>query len=635
MRLENLDSRQRAVVDAALRPGAKILVTGGPGTGKTTAALWAARSYLESSEDTSSRVLFLTFSRAAVSQITRRSPGVLAGCADRIEIMTFHGLAYQILRAFGRYAGHGKAVPTVQSGTRERLLGRDSERLTYNDLIPDALRILEGSTRIKGLFAARWGLVICDEAQDTSTEQWRFLRALASGRILLLGDENQMIYNQFVTGVSLEQFRQTREWVNQEIALIPQSHRDPSGAIPALAEAIRQRNFNDEAVAEAIRNKRLMIHYDTNRGDELNLLCRVVSDARRQGSRNIGIFAHSNAAVADIAEGLSEAGVDYDLVGIPEAHAEALSAMATQCAFGLGFATSDDIRKSYALFVTASKRTRNAPEVAQALIGHGHFSLPQSVKDALLQLEADLTESANGYIEDLVKVAMQSWELLLINTGGSSWQRAAAHFMRLARPVRKMPASEDSVQRLLNIVERARVDALIDFDYSEREVVRLMNYHQTKGREADVVVHVFRSDDYFGKEQEPFAQTSRLLNVAISRARKRVVIILPPNPHPLVEPFRKAIPRDVRWEQAVSRLVRVKGAKYNLGALLRDCRPSSVCLSDDGRLILPFTNAANFARIQEELNHPEVRIAIEQAIEQSFGNRHPFVVTLAGNAVDP
>ena len=634
MRLENLDSRQRAVVDAALHPGAKILVKGGPGTGKTTAALWAARSYLESSGDTSSRVLFLTFSRAAVSQITRRSPGVLAGCADRIEIMTFHGLAYQILRAFGRYAGHGIATPTIQSDTRERLLGRDSEQLTYNDLIPEALRILEGSTRIKGLFAARWGLVICDEAQDTSTDQWRFLRALASSRMLLLGDENQMIYD-FLTGVSLEQFRQTREWVEQEIALIPQSHRDPSGAIPALAEAIRQRNFNDEAVAEAIRNERLTIYYDTNRGDELNLLCRVVSESRRQGSRNIGIFAHSNAAVADIAEGLSEAGVDYDLVGIPEAHAEALSAMATQCAFGLGFATSDDIRKSYALFVTASKRTRNAPEVAQALMGQGHFSLPQPVNDALLQLDADLKESANGYIEDLVRVAMQSWELLLINTGISAWQRAAAHFMRLAGPVRKLSASEDSVRRLLEIVERARVDALIDFDYSERGVVRLMNYHQTKGREADTVVHVFRSSDYFGKEQEPFAQTSRLLNVAISRARERVVVILPPNPHPLVEPFRKAIPRDVRWEQAVRRLVRVKGAKYNLGALLRDCRPSSVRLSDDGKLILPFTNAANFARMQEELDDPTVRIAVEQAIEQSFGNRHPFVVTLEGNAVDP
>ncbi len=86
-----------------------------------------------------------------------------------------------------------------------------------------------------------------------------------------------------------------------------------------------------------------------------------------------------------------------------------------------------------------------------------------------------------------------------------------------------------------------------------------------------------------------------------------------------------------RWEQAVRQLGRVKGSKYNLGALLRDCRPNSVHLSDDATtLVLPFTNSANLDRMQEELNDPRVRDTIEQAIEQFFGERHPFTVTLAG-----
>lgn len=86
-----------------------------------------------------------------------------------------------------------------------------------------------------------------------------------------------------------------------------------------------------------------------------------------------------------------------------------------------------------------------------------------------------------------------------------------------------------------------------------------------------------------------------------------------------------------QWEQAVRQLGRVKGSKYNLGALLRDCRPNSVHLSDDNAtLVLPFTNAANLDRMQEELNDPRVRDTIEQAIEQCFGERHPFTVMLAG-----
>ncbi len=94
-----------------------------------------------------------------------------------------------------------------------------------------------------------------------------------------------------------------------------------------------------------------------------------------------------------------------------------------------------------------------------------------------------------------------------------------------------------------------------------------------------------------------------------------------------------------RWEQAVRELSRTKGNKYSLGALLRDCRSDQVQMSDDGNsLVLPFRNAANLDRMQEELSDPRVRDTIETAIEQSFGTRHPFEVTLANgnpNATRP
>ena len=86
-----------------------------------------------------------------------------------------------------------------------------------------------------------------------------------------------------------------------------------------------------------------------------------------------------------------------------------------------------------------------------------------------------------------------------------------------------------------------------------------------------------------------------------------------------------------RWLETVRQLRRAKGSKYNLGALLRDCRVENVHLSDDNStLVLPFNNPATLDWMQEELNDPRVRDTIEQAIEQTFGSRHPFQVTLAG-----
>lgn len=531
MRYEDLDCKQQEVVETVLEKDCKILVLGGSGTGKTTNALWCARALLEQTTDfPRPRVLFLTFSRSAVSQITRRSPGVISGYEDNIEIMTFHALAYRLLHSFGRYAGYGIVSPSIQSEARKKLFGQTSGQLVYDDLLPGAIKLLS-SPEIRRLVASRWQLIICDEVQDTNEEQWELLQILATRKLLLLGDAHQMIYT-FIPGVSPERFAQIRASVDQVIELQPVSYRDPSGAIPALAEAIRARRFDDAAVLEALSNGRLTILRTSNELEYPRLIQDQIAHNKR---KEIGIFAHSNAAVAELADQLSEAGIEHVLIGIPEAHAEALSAMSAQCGYAVGLTTSTDINTGLAIYLTATVRGRQAPHLAQALIGR--LPLPGEIEEAVSQLEKALVAAADGTISDLASVAMRSWPGLRITRGFKSWQRAARHFRRLIYPYRNEECSTVTIARIIDVVERSRVEALIDLDYSERSRIRLMNYHQTKGREADVVIHIFRDDDYFGEEGEPFEELSRLLNVALSRAREQVFVILPPNPHPLVEPF--------------------------------------------------------------------------------------------------
>lgn len=119
-------------------------------------------------------------------------------------------------------------------------------------------------------------------------------------------------------------------------------------------------------------------------------------------------------------------------------------------------------------------------------------------------------------------------------SGERAWRRASAE----ARLIIRLSASgDDPVNAIVRRVEAARAESFTEVDAGDTAAVQVMNLHQTKGREADAVIIVFRQDDYHGKETEPFPAASRLLYVILTRARHQVTLLLPSRPHALVEPF--------------------------------------------------------------------------------------------------
>lgn len=536
MKFEDLTPRQREVVEATERV---VVALGGPGSGKTTTALWAARHALAQPGIAAwQRALFLTFSRTAVGQIARRAPGVLIGGGGRIDVATFHGFAWRLIQAFGRYAGHGVTPPLLDSEARTRLFGRDPGRLSYDDLIPAALRLLR-SRRMLHLVRRRWPLVICDEFQDTSDDQWELLTLLSgAGRLLLLGDQNQMIYT-FLRdrGVGPERLQEAVRIADRVVELETRSHRDPTGAIPAMADAVRRRRFTDEPLLDAIRTGRLVIVPDVQDEELTRVVAGHVVDAQAAGATSIGIFGHSNEGVAILGAALAAAGIDHVLIGLPEAHAEAIAALATLNEFAVGRATSEDVRVGLATFLTACTRGKAAPALAVNLArGPG---IPRLLAERLLELERALRKASEGTIGDIVTIACQAWRGLGIAAGARPRQRATLDFAALARSVSAMPASDDAVRAIVEAANRRRPAALVDFDASHGPPIQLMNFHQTKGREADAVILVYREDDYLANryDVEPYEEPSRVLFVSLTRARRRVIVVLPPRPHPLVRPF--------------------------------------------------------------------------------------------------
>ena len=536
MNFEDLSGRQSDVTSAK---GSTVLVLGGAGTGKTTAALWAARAAIERGEVAPhQKVLFLTFSRTAVSQITSRARGVLSGIRDSIEISTFHAFGLRMLQDFGRYAGLGPTVARIQSAARNKLLGSDAASISYDAIISEAVRII-GTAAVGALIARRWPLVICDEFQDTSPDQWLLLERLSNhSRLVLLADPNQMIYT-FVAGVGPERLRVAYDQAQDVVTLQPTSFRDPSGCIPAMAEAIRERRFSAGEVRHAVAEGRLAVHAGITDDTTVEVLKSELRVAREAGYGSVGIFAHSNEGVAQLGASLIECGIEHSLVGIPEAQGEALAALSTLSRYGAGLIEVDEVGLALGTFLTACTRGQRSPPLAQGM-AFGHPELPAAFDARLQSLKRSLIEAAQVGFGDLISAACDAWGQLGVVSGNRPWQLASLRFAASARRVLRFKDSlQETVQKLTEQAERDRTSVLVGDDFSDQHPVQIMNFYQTKGREADQVILLYRSGDYLANSQaaEPFTESSRVLYVALTRARKRVVVLLPDKPHQLIAPF--------------------------------------------------------------------------------------------------
>lgn len=396
-------------VDIITSTAPVLVVLGGAGTGKTTTAVAAARAHLEAADRwllavrraamasgqrtrlrAAQRALFLSFSRTAAAQIIDRASAVIGPFGPRLEVATFHGFAWRIITSFG--AHHGFPLPqSILSAANSRVPGAPSG-ITYDQLIP-AARILLAIPKIAEHYSNRYCVVICDEFQDTDAAEWTFLQLIApSSRRIFLGDVNQCIYRGFKPAVD-PAARIAAASVLPGAILIdlpPASFRDPSGILPAAADAARQRRFTDPAIRFAITTGRLSI---TRINDGIGHA--QVIDLARQALRrrhSVSIFTHTIAATTAVSDALTAAGLRHEQVGFGEAYGEALLAQLALAQFALGD-TSAPLRRSLAVYVTATlggKNTSPPPELAQQL----YYGTNPILERALGQLVVDLRSAA-------------------------------------------------------------------------------------------------------------------------------------------------------------------------------------------------------------------------------------------------
>jgi DNA helicase-2/ATP-dependent DNA helicase PcrA len=205
-----------------------ILVKGGPGSGKTTVAIFKAADVAGKQLAMEQKVLFLSFARASVSRVLQAiqfEQKIPARLQQRIEVDTYHSFFWRILKSHGYLIGLPRSLTIMtppeaaialsairseyqrkstdaeklEKATREEAerqrLAKVEGRVCFDLFAKYAGEILAGSDRIRALISNRYPLIILDEFQDTNDSQWRVVQQLGRNTTLhALADPEQRIY---------------------------------------------------------------------------------------------------------------------------------------------------------------------------------------------------------------------------------------------------------------------------------------------------------------------------------------------------------------------------------------------------------------------------------------------------------
>ena len=244
----SLNPEQR---EAALCIDAPLIIVAGPGTGKTRTVTVRMAHLLQDRGVAPEAILAITFTNKAAAEMAARLHRLVGGeTADRVTIRTFHAFGAGLLRqqaahlglspdfaiyteedrlallktsypnrsqqALGRYldaisAAKNRlvapsALPSADGGIPDADVDRvhqayeaalrRSQALDFDDLIVQAIRLLESHPDILAALQARYRWITVDEYQDLNTAQHRLLRLLTAGgaNLCVIGDPDQAIY---------------------------------------------------------------------------------------------------------------------------------------------------------------------------------------------------------------------------------------------------------------------------------------------------------------------------------------------------------------------------------------------------------------------------------------------------------
>lgn len=556
-----------------------VLVTGGPGSGKTTVALRKAVKRIQQGMAPGQSALFLSFSRAAVARILDASKLEANKIErDQLSIQTFHSFFWDILKSHAYLLGAPNRLSillpqdekAISGGIdmddegwpdwlaeRERLF-REEGRVAFDLFAQNATELLATSSHLLTSLARRHPIIIVDEAQDTGQFAWRCIEMLAPhAQVICLADLEQQIFD-YLPGVGPERISAIRAAINPlEVDLGTQNHRSPNSEILV---------FGNDILAGHVRGKPYkgvssISYRPENPSPNWNHLLRralaqLINNIRKESDapiESLAILVSNNRSALRMSNALNALepntgkAVRHKLL-FDEAEALLSARFAAFLLEPKDIANlENDIAVSMELIAAARRATGQAKKAVDTLLDQAKkiragkppkTNIAKALRTVISEIHsASFTgDPANDWLT--VKHSLR-------NTGQAELVRVAAQLDFLVAFRRGHRISAGLSNEWLRDGAYTRARMALDNALAQEQILdgietqaglQVMNFHKAKGKQFDGVIIVrearrtsagVQSSFIWRGDNAPYPKSRKVLRVGVTRARIHMLIVDP------------------------------------------------------------------------------------------------------------
>lgn len=426
---------------------------------------------------------------------------------------------------------------------------KESDAMDFDDLLYNAVRLLEQEPEVLEYFQNRFRYILVDEYQDTNHSQYRLVSLLAgkTRNLCVVGDDDQSIYR--FRGATIENILSFEaQYPDAKVIRLEQNYRSTKNILGA-ANAVIMNNSERKGKdlwTENAQGDPIVLYNAENEQEEARYLCDLILENVRKGRKfsDHAILYRLNAQASSLERALVKSGVPYRILAGMRffEHKEIKDLLAYLCVINN---PSDVVRMRR--IINEPKRqigdatVATAAEIAAGL-GISFYEVIRSadqydaLKRAAVRLKS-FTDMMDGLMEASEQLSLHElYEKVLHETGyyemlkgmGDEGVSRIENVDELASTILTYE-EENEEPSLYGFLEEISLMSDIDNYDSDADAVTLMTIHSAKGLEFPVVMIPGMEEGVFPGIQSIYnpadlEEERRLAYVGITRAREELVL---------------------------------------------------------------------------------------------------------------